>query len=111
MVPPRTARRLDFLRARETPDGRELNLVDVRWLDPLHLVGIAAEAQLAQQAGSRLRLVGVRADQANYAARMHLGRIIELFGGEHELPDVVERDQHDSLLELRPLRTRSTWSS
>jgi hypothetical protein len=104
MVPSRTARRLDFLRATETADGRELNLIDVQWLDPLHLVGIAAEAHLAQRAGSRLRLVGVRADQANYAARMRLGRIIEQFGGEHELPQVVERDLHDSLLELRLLR-------
>lgn len=104
MFPSRTARRLDFLRAHETAEGRELNLIDVRWLDPLHLVGIAAEAHLAQQAGSRLRLVGVHEDQANYAARMHLGRIIELFGGEHELPEVIERDQTDSLLELRPLR-------
>lgn len=104
MVPPRTARRLDFLRAHETPDGRELNLADVRWLDPLHLVGIAAEAHQAQQAGTRLRLVGVQADQANYAARMRVGRIIEAFGGEHALPEVAERDQHDSLLEVRPLR-------
>ncbi len=104
MVPPRTSRRVDFLRAQETSDGRELDLADVRWLDPLHLVGIAAEAHQAQQAGSRLRLVGVQADQANYAARMHVGRIIELFGGEHELPEVTERDQHDSLLEVRPLR-------
>lgn len=104
MIPPRTARRLDFLRPTETPRGRELNLLDVRWLDPLHLVGIAAQAHLAQQAGSRLRLVGVREDQANYAARMRLGQIIEDFGGEHELPDVAERDLQDSLLELRLLR-------
>ncbi|HEX2903147.1 MAG TPA: hypothetical protein VHO01_06770 [Jatrophihabitans sp.] len=104
MIASRTARRLDFLRATETPRGRELNLVDVRWLDPLHLVGIAAEAQLAHRAGTRLRLVGVRADQANYAARMHLGRIVESFGGEHELPTVAERDQRDTLLEVRPLR-------
>lgn len=105
MIAPRNARRLDFLTPRETAAGRELNLVDVRWLDPLHLVGIAAEAHLAQLAGSRLRLVGVREDQASYAARMHLGRIIDLFGGEHQLPEVSERDLRDTLLELRPLRT------
>lgn len=104
MVAPRTSRRLDFLRARPAADARVLDLADVRWLDPLHLVGIAAEAHHAQRSGTRLRLTGVREDQANYAARMHVGRIIELFGGEHELPEVAERDQHDSLLEVRPLR-------
>jgi len=104
MIAPRSARRLDFLRARDADGRRTLDLTDVRWLDPLHLVGIAAHAHHAQQAGRRLRLVGLPADQAGYAARMHLGRIVEQFGGEHRLPEVAEQDLHDSLLELRPLR-------
>jgi hypothetical protein len=104
MVPARPSRRLDFLTVRETPDGRQLDLADLRWLDPLHLVGLATHALLAQQAGSRLRLTGLPENQAYYAARMHLGRIIELFGGEHDLPEVNERDLHDSLLEIHPLR-------
>jgi anti-sigma regulatory factor (Ser/Thr protein kinase) len=104
MVPARPPRRLDFLTVRETPDGRQLDLADLRWLDPLHLVGLATHALLAQRAGSRLLLTGLPENQAYYAARMHLGRIIELFGGQHDLPEVNERDLHDSLLEIHPLR-------
>jgi hypothetical protein len=104
MSPARPTRRLDFLVARETEHGRRLHLADLRWLDPLHLVGVATEALLAQRAGSRLLLTGLPENQAYYAARMHLGRIIELFGGEHDLPEVNERDQHDRLLEIQPLR-------
>jgi hypothetical protein len=105
MVSARPPRRLDFLTVRETSAGRQLDLADLRWLDPLHLVGLATHALLAQQAGSRLLLTGLPENQAYYAARMHLGRIIELFGGEHDLPEVNERDLHDSLLEIHPLRT------
>jgi len=105
MAPPPRSRRLDFLAVRNTAAGRRLDLADVRWLDPLHLVGVAAHAQLAQRQGSRLIVTGLPADQASYAARMHLGRVIEGFGGEHDLPEVAERDLHDSLLELQPLRS------
>jgi hypothetical protein len=104
MVPARSARRLDFLRVAESADGRVLDLADVRWLDPLHLVGIATLAHLAHQDGSRLVLTGVRRDQASYAARMRLGRIIDAYGGRHELPEVPEHDVQGSLLEIRPLR-------
>ncbi|MFL6164454.1 MAG: hypothetical protein ACJ74U_19840 [Jatrophihabitantaceae bacterium] len=89
---------------RETPAGRQLDLADLRWLDPLHLVGVATHALLAQRAGSRLVLTGLPESQAYYAARMRLGQIIELFGGEHDLPRVNERDLRDSLLEIQPLR-------
>jgi hypothetical protein len=104
MVPARPSRRLDFLAVRETERGRRLHLSDLRWLDPLHLVGVATHALLAQRAGSRLLLTGLPESQAYYAARMHLGRIVELFGGEHDLPEVNERDLHDRLLEIQPLR-------
>jgi hypothetical protein len=104
MVPARPPRRLDFLAVRETEEGRRLDLADLRWLDPVHLVGVATHALLAQRAGSRLVLTGLPANQANYAARMRLGRVIEQFGGEHDLPEVHERDLHDTLLEIQPLR-------
>lgn len=103
-MPARPSRRLDFLTVRETDRGRRLDLADLRWLDPLHLVGVASHALLAQRAGSRLLLTGLPESQANYAARMHLGRIVELFGGEHDLPTVNERNLHDRLLEIQPLR-------
>ncbi len=105
MVSARPPRRLDFLTVRETDRGRQLDLTALRWLDPLHLVGVATHALLAQRAGSRLLLTGLPENQAYYAARMHLGQIIELFGGEHDLPEVNERDLHDSLLEIHPLRS------
>jgi len=105
MVSARPPRRLDFLAVRETERGRQLDLTALRWLDPLHLVGVATHALLAQRAGSRLLLTGLPENQAYYAARMHLGRIIELFGGEHDLPEVNERNLHGSLLEIHPLRS------
>lgn len=80
-----------------------MDLSDVAWLDPVHLVGIAAGAQLAASRGGRLRLTGLAGDRADYAARMHVAGIIERFGGEHELPSVIERDLRDSLLEVRML--------
>ena len=112
VVPPRTALRLESLAVREQPSAgsggrRVLDLSDVSWLDPVHLVGIAAGAHLAAKQGSRLRLVGLDDDQAAYAARMRLGQVIEQFGGEHQLPSVRERDLRTSLLEIRPLRNRA----
>ena len=109
MVPLRSARRLESLATVECPGQsgvRVLDLADVSFLDPVHLVGVAAQAYRAAAQGGRLRLIGLSADQASYAARMHLGTVIEQFGGEHQLPSVHERDLHDSLLEVRPLRTR-----
>ncbi|HET6210039.1 MAG TPA: hypothetical protein VFD94_06635 [Jatrophihabitans sp.] len=105
MIPVRSARRLESIGVLERPGLRVIDLADVSFLDPVHLVGVAAAAHLAHRQGSRLRLVGLTEDQANYAARMRLGRLIEQFGGEHALPSVRERDLHDSLLEVQPLRT------
>lgn len=105
MIPVRSARRLDVLGVTEQDGRRVIDLTDVSFLDPVHLVGVAAAAQLAHRQGSRLRLTGLTEQQASYAARMHLGQLIEQFGGEHTLPSVRERDLHDSLLEVQPLST------
>lgn len=109
MIPARSARRLDSFEVIERPGQpglRELDLTDVSFLDPVHLVGIAAVAYLAAEQGGRVRLTGLTEERASYAARMHVGQLIEEFGGEHALPSVRERDLHDSLLEVRPLRSR-----
>ena len=109
MIPVRSARRLESFETVERPGHpglRVLDLTDVTFLDPVHLVGVAAVAHLVAEQGGRIRLTGLTEDQASYAARMHLGRLIEEFGGEHALPSVRERDLHDSLLEVRPLRSR-----
>jgi hypothetical protein len=109
VVPARSARRVESLAVADPPGSdapRELNLTGLSWLDPLHLVGVAASAHLAARQGSRLRLTGLGAEQAGYAARMHLGQLLDRFGAEHELPVVRERDLRGRLLELCELRTR-----
>ncbi len=106
MPRPTPAARLQSLAVRTADGDYLLDLSDVSWLDPLHLVGVAALAQLAADRGSRLRLRGLRATQAGYASRMHLGAIVERFGGSHDLPaHDRELDRHDSLLEVTELAT------
>jgi hypothetical protein len=85
-----------------------LDLGGLSWLDPLHLVAVAAIAQLAAARGSRLRLSGLRGNPAGYASRMHLGAIVEKFGGSHDLPRCGrELDRSDTLLEVTELATAS----
>jgi len=85
-----------------------LDLSGVSWLDPLHLVGTAAIAQLSAGRGLRLRLRGLRGNPAGYASRMRLGAIVEHFGGSHDLPvNARELDRSDSLLEVTELATGS----
>ncbi|ROP26515.1 hypothetical protein [Pseudokineococcus lusitanus] len=80
-----------------------LDLSGCRWVDPAHLAGAAAVAARHAAAGSPLRVVGpVRPDQRRYAARMHLGRVLDDLGVPHDLPDdVPERDRTLDLLEVR----------
>jgi hypothetical protein len=106
MTRPMPASRLQSLATRVVEGCIVLDLSGVSWLDPLHLVGVAAIAQLAAARNSRLRLTGLRANQAGYASRMHLGAIVESFGGSHDLPgNCRELDRSDSLLEVTELVT------
>ncbi|WP_298803432.1 hypothetical protein [uncultured Pseudokineococcus sp.] len=91
---------------------RSVHVVDLsgcRWVDPAHLVGVAALAARHAGAGARLRVVGPsRPDQRRYAARMHLGRVLDELGVEHDLRDVVpEADRALDLLEVRPVATEA----
>ncbi|HEX8303779.1 MAG TPA: ATP-binding protein [Jatrophihabitans sp.] len=106
MTRQKPASRLQSLAVRVADGNFVLDLSGLSWLDPLHLVGVASIAQLAAARGFRLRLSGLRANQAGYASRMHLGAIVEHFGGSHDLP-VKERelDRSDSLLEVTELAT------
>jgi hypothetical protein len=98
--------RLESLAVRYLDGARILDLGGTSWLDPLHLVGAAAIAQLAGAEGSTLQLSGLRGDPAGYASRMRLGAIVERFGGSHDLPiSMRERNRHDSLLEVTELAT------
>lgn len=106
MTRPTPAARLQSLAVQVADDEVLLDLSGVSWLDPLHLVGAAAIAELAAARGSRLRLSGLRGNPAGYASRMHLGVIVEHFGGSHDLPvNERELDRSDSLLEVTELAT------
>lgn len=108
MTRPTPAARLQSLAVQAVDDEVLLDLSGVSWLDPLHLVGAAAIAELAAARGSRLRLRGLRGNPAGYASRMHLGAIVEHFGGSHDLPvNQRELDRRDSLLEVTELATSS----
>ena len=108
MTRPMPADRLQSLAVRVADGNFVLDLSGLSWLDPLHLVGAAAVAQLAAARGSRLRLSGLRGNPAGYASRMHLGAIVERFGGSHDLPPGRrELDRSDSLLEVTELDTGS----
>ncbi|HEV2886090.1 MAG TPA: hypothetical protein VGX49_04205 [Jatrophihabitans sp.] len=103
-----SAARLQSLAVEHVDGDLVLDLSGVSWLDPLHLVGAAAIAQLAAARGSRLRLSGLRGNPAGYASRMHLGAIVEHFGGSHDLPaSQRELDRSDTLLEVTELATGS----
>ena len=75
--------------------------VDLRdgWLQPGHLVGVAALAQ-ALRGGLRLRVGPTR---TSYASRMHLGQVLSGLGAQHDLPAVPERRRERDLLEVTPL--------
>ncbi|MEO6500684.1 MAG: hypothetical protein ABIQ09_02090 [Jatrophihabitantaceae bacterium] len=108
MTRPTPAARLQSLAVQVVDDGVLLDLSGLSWLDPLHLVGVAAIAELAAARGSRLRLSGLCGNPAGYASRMRLGAIVEHFGGTHDLPvNQRELDRRDSLLEVTELATGS----
>lgn len=77
-----------------------VDLSHVSFVRPAHLAGVAACAQLVRSNGQRFRLVGpALPDASGYTARMHLGRVLDTMGAEHDLPDPVER-AHSGLLEV-----------
>jgi hypothetical protein len=85
---------------------RVVDLRDVAWVDPVHLVTVAALAEAAHRDGLGFRLRGPRApDRARYAARMGLGVVVGELGGSHDLPDVAPAQPADHLVEVARLRT------
>ena len=90
-------------------DGtRIVDLRDVRWVDPVHLVAVAAAAVAARRDGLGFRLHGPAApDRARYAARMRLGEVVAALGGTHDLPDVAASNRSDHLVEVAELRAHA----
>jgi len=78
--------------------------VDLRdgWLQPGHLVGVAALAQSCASRGRPFRLA-VGPTRTSYASRMHLGAVLSQLGAGHALPPVPERARERDLLEVTPL--------
>jgi hypothetical protein len=85
---------------------RVVDLREVPWVDPVHLVSVAALAEAAQRDGLAFRLRGPSAPQrARYAARMQLGTVVTALGGEHDLPDPPAPAGAQTLVEVARLDT------
>ncbi|MEJ5913546.1 hypothetical protein [Pseudokineococcus sp. 1T1Z-3] len=84
-----------------------LDLSGCRWVDPAHLVGVAAVAARHAGAGTPLRVLGPsQPDQRRYAVRMHLGRVLDDLGVPHDLTEQVRHlDRARDLLEVRRVVT------
>ncbi len=84
---------------------RVVDLREVAWVDPVHLVSVAALAEAARRDGLKFRLRAPTAPQrARYAARMRLGDVVESLGGEHDLPSVDDDSGAENLVEVAVLR-------
>lgn len=98
--------RLASTRVRTRRNTRVVDLRDVRWVDPVHLVAVAAEALAAKRDGLRFELLGPSApERARYAARMKLGEVVTSLGGTHDLPPVTDTRRLEHLVEVALLRT------
>jgi hypothetical protein len=105
LVPAPDDRSLDCLACTPAGPGVELAL-GTGWLEPRHLTGAAAVVHRRRAAGERVRVHGpADPDRGSYAARMHLGRVLDQLGAHHDLLPVRERDLAGDLLEVRWLRT------
>ncbi|MHA3704314.1 hypothetical protein ACXR2U_19245 [Jatrophihabitans sp. YIM 134969] len=99
--------RLTAVGVRGGADGRFVDLRQVTWLDPLHLVCVAASAAAAARDGVPFELLGPSGEQARYAARMHLGEVLDSFGARHTLARGREHDRSDVLVETTVVRDAS----
>lgn len=87
---------------------RVVDLREVAWVDPVHLVSVAAIAEAAHRDGLAFRLRGPSApDRSRYAARMRLGSVVTELGGTHDLPAVHDTTRAEHLVEVARLRTPS----
>jgi hypothetical protein len=85
---------------------RVVDLRQVGWIDPVHLVSVAAVAEAAHRDGLAFRLRGPSApDRSRYAARMKLGEVVTELGGTHDLPSVSASTVSEHLVEVARLRT------
>lgn len=104
-MPPNADRSLDCLECVPAGPGVELSLGTV-WPEPRHLTGAAAVAYRRRADGEQVRLHRpTDRERSSYASRMHLGRVLDEMGADHDQRRVRERDLAGDLLEVRMLRT------
>jgi hypothetical protein len=85
---------------------RVVDLREVGWIDPVHLVSVAAVAEAAHRDGLAFRLRGPSSpDRSRYASRMKLGEVVTELGGTHDLLSVTDRSASAHLVEVARLRT------
>lgn len=92
---------LSHLEVIRTANSATLDLSALRWIDPLHLTGVAAIVHAVAARGERIRVLLPKGrDPFLYAARMRLGLALTAADVPHNLPRVRERRREDDLLEL-----------
>ncbi|MBH0619614.1 hypothetical protein I3A86_26370, partial [Salmonella enterica] len=70
-------------------------------------VCVAAAAAAAASDGVSFELIGLSGEQASYAARMHLGEVLDAYGARHTLARGREYDRSDVLVETTAVRDAS----
>lgn len=94
------------LRARLRNDTVTMDVSDLRFIRPAHLVGIAAKAHRAHQRGLDFVLIGPDNDDvASYAARMRLDDALDSVGALHTLSRGRSRNRRSDLLEVTQINT------
>lgn len=88
------------LRPQVHPDQPQIDLTALSFCEPLGLVAIAALADQATAAGQVIFTAPENPSVARYLARMHLDRLLEELGVDHQLPAVHEQPRADVLVEL-----------
>lgn len=91
-----------------TQGGHAEIALGVRFLEPRHLVGVAAVAHRRRADGQEVFVHRPPDNEkANYASRMHLPQILDSVDARHDLPTVRERRLGGHLLEVTLMRTAS----
>ncbi|MGL5856893.1 MAG: hypothetical protein ACRC35_00525 [Angustibacter sp.] len=92
---------LDSIVLRPAASGAVVDLREIAWFDPVHLVSVAALCYELADIPGGLRVLAPLAPQvARYAGRLRLGAVLDDLSVQHDLPAVDARPLPDQLLEL-----------
>lgn len=94
-------RRLSRLRLQRRPGDAAILRLGNGFLEPCHLVGVAALAERHVAGGDPLQVVAPSdGSTSNYASRMRLGRVLDALGVGHAFSPVRENDLRSNLIEV-----------